>query len=41
VLSQEGLAIAALTQADLLAPDILTALDLLEHPLRIVASLRR
>jgi len=41
VLSQEGLAIEALTQADLLAPDILVALDLLEHPLRIVASLRR
>jgi P-type E1-E2 ATPase len=39
--SKEGLAVETLMAADLLAPDILSALDLLENPLRIVASLRR
>jgi P-type E1-E2 ATPase len=41
ILSQEGTAIETLLAADLVVPDILTALELLEHPLRIVASLRK
>ncbi len=41
VLSKEGLAIETLLAADLLVPDILTALQLLEKPIRIVASLRK
>jgi P-type E1-E2 ATPase len=41
VLSHEGLATEALWGADLLLPDIATALELLDKPLRIVASLRK
>ena len=41
VLSAEGTATEALLAADLVAPDVLTALDLLLNPIRIVASLRR
>jgi P-type E1-E2 ATPase len=41
VLSSEGTAVETLLAADLLAPDIITALELLEKPLRIVASLRK
>lgn len=41
VLSQESSAIDALLTADLIAPDIHAALELLEHPMRLVASLRR
>ncbi len=41
VLSPEGTAAAALVAADLVAPDILTALGLLQHPTRIVATLRK
>lgn len=41
VLSLEGLAIETLTAADLLMPDILSALDLFEKPLRLIASLRK
>lgn len=41
VLSAEGVSLEALNAADLLVPDIFAALDLLERPLRIVASLRR
>lgn len=41
VMSQEGVAIEALLAADLVTPDILAALDLLDRPLRIVASLRK
>jgi P-type E1-E2 ATPase len=41
VLSREGLAVETLLAADLAAPDILTALELLENPLRIVATLRK
>jgi P-type E1-E2 ATPase len=41
VLSREGLATAALTAADMVVPDIQAALDLLEKPLRIVATLRK
>jgi P-type E1-E2 ATPase len=41
VLSAEGTAIETLLAADLVAPDIKTALELLEKPLRIVATLRK
>ncbi len=41
VLSAEGTALETLTSADLVAPDILSALGLLEHPSRVKASLRR
>jgi len=41
LLSREGLAIETLGAADLLVPDIYAALELLEKPLRIVATLRR
>ena len=41
VMSQEGVAVETLLSADLLMPDILTALELLDKPLRIVASLRK
>jgi P-type E1-E2 ATPase len=41
VLSQESSAIEALMAADLVAPDIHAALELLEYPMRLVASLRR
>ena len=41
VLSQEGAAMETLLAADLVAPDIFAALELLEKPLRIVASLRK
>ncbi|MCS7010325.1 MAG: hypothetical protein N2049_05200 [Anaerolineales bacterium] len=41
VLSPEGTAVETLLAADLAAPDIFTALDLFEKPLRIVASLRK
>ena len=40
VLSPEGLSLAALEAADLIVPDIQRALELLESPLRMVASLR-
>jgi P-type E1-E2 ATPase len=41
VLSTEGVAIEALQAADVLAFNIYTALDLLEKPVRLVATLRR
>jgi P-type E1-E2 ATPase len=41
VLSIEGTALATLLAADLVMPDIFSALNLLEKPLRIVASLRK
>jgi len=41
VASVEGLAIESLTSADIFVPDIITALELLEHPTRLVATLRR
>ena len=41
VLSAEGAAVETLLAADLVVPDIHTALDLLEHPVRLIASLRR
>lgn len=40
ILSPEGTAVEALLSADLLLPDIFSALDMLEQPLRIVADLR-
>jgi P-type E1-E2 ATPase len=41
VQSKEGLAIETLMAADVVSPDILSALELLQNPLRLVASLRR
>lgn len=41
VMSIEGVSKDALLAADLIAPNILSALELLEKPLRIVASLRK
>jgi P-type E1-E2 ATPase len=41
IMSVEGVARETLLAADLIAPDILSALGLLEKPLRIVASLRK
>jgi soluble P-type ATPase len=41
ILSTEGTAVDTLLAADLVAPDIQSALDLLEKPLRIIASLRQ
>lgn len=41
VLSPEGTAVEALLAADLVVPDIQTALELLLHPVRLIASLRR
>jgi P-type E1-E2 ATPase len=41
VLSEEGSALETLLAADLVVPDIFTAISLLEKPLRIVASLRK
>ena len=40
VMSQEGLATGTLLSADLVMPDVTAALELLDKPLRIVASLR-
>lgn len=41
ILSKEGAALEALLAADLVAPDIFSALELLEKPLRLVATLRK
>jgi P-type E1-E2 ATPase len=41
VLSAEGSALQALLSSDLVVPDIFSALELLQKPLRIVASLRK
>ncbi len=41
VMSQEGVAVETLLCADLLMPDIASALELLNKPLRIAASLRK
>lgn len=40
VLSTEGTALSALTAADVVVPDILSALDLFEKPARLLATLR-
>ncbi len=41
VYSKEGCAIEALLAADLVVPDIYSALELIENPLRLVATLRK
>jgi soluble P-type ATPase len=41
ILSPEGLAAETLLAADLVLPNISAALELIENPIRIVASLRR
>jgi len=41
VASVEGLAIESLTSADVVVPDINAAFELLEHPARLIATLRR
>lgn len=41
VLSSEGAAVESLNSADLVVPDIHTAFQLLEKPIRLVASLRK
>ncbi len=41
VMSLEGLAVETLIAADLLLPDTPTALDLLNKPVRLIASLRK
>jgi soluble P-type ATPase len=41
ILSQEGIAQRALLAADILVPNIFAALELLDKPLRIVATLRK
>lgn len=41
LISPEGTAVETLQSADLVVPDILTALELLERPLRLVATLRK
>jgi P-type E1-E2 ATPase len=41
ILSQEGIASQTLLSADLLLPNISAALELLDRPLRIIASLRK
>lgn len=41
VFSREGAAIQALLAADLVVPDIYAALEMIEYPLRLVATLRK
>ncbi len=41
VMSKEGAATETVLASDILAPDILAAFDLLDKPLRLVASLRK
>jgi len=41
VLSEEGAALETLLQADMVVPDIVSALKILNHPTRLVASLRK
>jgi P-type E1-E2 ATPase len=41
VMSQEGMAVETLLSADLVVPDIFAAFDLLEKPVRLIASLRK
>lgn len=40
VIQQEGASAEALLAADVICPDIFSALDLLNHPLRLIATLR-
>jgi P-type E1-E2 ATPase len=41
VLSREGVAFETFSTADIVVPDILAALELLEKPLRLIATLRK
>jgi P-type E1-E2 ATPase len=41
VMSREGVAVETLLAADVVVPDILAAFDLLDRPLRLVATLRK
>lgn len=41
VLSKEGTAVQALLAADVVTPDIYTALEIVENPRRLVATLRK
>ncbi len=41
LISPEGLSTEAMMAADILAADIHSALEMLQHPMRLVASLRR
>ncbi len=41
VMSVEGLSVDSINAADLITPDILSALELFEKPLRLIASLRK
>jgi P-type E1-E2 ATPase len=41
IMSKEGVATETLISADMVVPDIFAALDLLDRPLRIIASLRK
>lgn len=41
LLSPEGTSVSTLLAADLVFPDILAALDLFEHPARMIATLRK
>ena len=41
ILSKEGASLETLLQADLVVPDIVSALTILNHPARLVASLRK
>lgn len=41
ILGPEGTAVEALMAADVVAPSVMDALDLLYHPLRLAATLRR
>ena len=41
IMSREGAAVETLLAADIVVPDIFTALDLLDQPLRILATLRK
>lgn len=41
ILSREGAAIETLQAADVLVPDIITAIELIDRPLRLVATLRK
>jgi soluble P-type ATPase len=40
-MSLEGAAVETLLAADIVVPDILAAFDLLDKPMRIIASLRK
>jgi len=41
VISREGIAVDSLVAADIIVPDIFSALELLEKPIRLVATLRK